>query len=148
MNDNSKVYKSLTRWLIFSMLLVALGLCLQYWNTFGITFWYAGLGPMIGFFIFSLFSIGILYLTYIALKVLDRGYRSNTGRSILRPLFLIISMSIIWTVLRQAVSSNIIVFSTEKAELGFNIVLSGTYIVIASAVLYKVLRDTKVLDKK
>ncbi len=148
MNDNSKVYKSLTRWLIFSMLLVALGLCLQYWNTFGITFWYADLGPMIGFFIFSLFSIGILYLTYIALKVLDRGYRSNTGRSILRPLFLIISMSIIWTVLRQAVSSNIIVFSTEKAELGFNIVLSGTYIVIASAVLYKVLRDTKVLDKK
>ena len=148
MNDNSKVYKSLTSWLIFSMLLVALGLCLQYWNTFGITFLYAGLGPMIGFFIFSLFSIGILYLTYIALKVLDRGYRSNTGRSILRPLFLIISMSIIWTVLRQAVSSNIIVFSTEKAELGFNIVLSGTYIVIASAVLYKVLRDTKVLDKK
>ena len=145
MNDNSKVYKSLTRWLIFSMLLVALGLCLQYWNTFGITFWYADLGPMIGFFIFSLFSIGILY---IALKVLDRGYRSNTGRSILRPLFLIISMSIIWTILRQAVSSNIIVFSTEKAELGFNIVLSGTYIVIASAVLYKVLRDTKVLDKK
>jgi hypothetical protein len=54
-------------------------------------------------------------------------------------------MSIIWTVLRQAVSSNIIVFSTEKAELGFNIVLSGTYIVIASAVLYKVLRDTKYL---
>ncbi|WP_150115824.1 hypothetical protein [Acinetobacter sp. TGL-Y2] len=148
MNDNRKTYKSLTVGLIFSMALIALGLCLQYWNTFGITFLYTGLGPTIGFLIFTIFSLGILYLTYIALKVLDRGYKKNTGKSILGPLFLIISMSGIWTVLRQAVSSNIIVFSNDKTELVFNVILSGTYILFASAVLYKVLKDIKVLDNK
>lgn len=106
----------------------------------------------VGVLSFTLFSIhflftvaGLLFLRK-ALMIISLSFLERTNSHIFKPIFFLFSYALIWMLFKQAISFKIITFTYESTELIINLALSLIYVAVAFSLLFKILKDSKVLE--
>lgn len=107
-----------------------------------------GLGQSITFLIFVIFVCGGLWFTYTAVKIIDKSFKKNTGKSILFQLYFVLGYSLIGVLYRQALNLKLIHFSNTELEFYLNLILGVIYIVFCLCVLWTILNTIRINDKE
>lgn len=107
-----------------------------------------GLGQSITFLIFVIFVCGGLWFTYTAVKIIDKSFKKNTGKSILFQLYFVLGYSLIGVLYRQALNLKLIQFTNPDLEFYLNMTLGIVYIVFCLCVLRTILNTIRTNDKE
>lgn len=106
-------------------------------------FQWLGWGPAIAAFVVTSFVVGMLFLLYLAVKVISTAYEQRFQSRIAKPVFSVMAFSLIWITFKQFIMFKFVVLTNPFLRDYLEIIFNLVYVVLVFAVLFKVLNDSQ-----